>query len=269
MQLRQRLFDTDGSALRSNEIRPRSKNRDFPMAGRWSESTGLVRCVSVVRRSPDKHTGEYSTKYLRAANITPGGLDLSDVLEMDFTPAERALFFLQVGDVLLTEASGSAIHVGRAALWRGELAECCFQNTIIRFRPHAVIPQYALLVFRHYAASGLFARVARGMGILHLGASRFAELLLPLAPLDEQKRIVEVVERRFQDFREAKALLYSALARIEVQRKEVLVTTVVGPFPLPVDEEERGPATPNRTAPKGRARLSKRSWLKRGFSWRT
>ena len=208
------------------------------MAGRWSEWTGPAPCDSVVR---DRLTSTpENTPRNTSARPTShrGGGDLSDVLEMDFTPAERALFFLQVGDVLLTEASGSAIHVGRAALWHGELAECCFQNTIIRFRPHAVIPQYALLVFRHYAASGLFARVARGMGILHLGAGRFAELLLPLAPLDEQKRIVEVVERRLQDFREAKTLLYSALERIEVQRKAVLVTTVARPLPLPIGEED-------------------------------
>ena len=98
---------------------------------------------------------------------------------MDFTPRERAVFGLSVGDVLLTEASGSASQVGRAALWKGEIENCCYQNTIIRFRPHVVLPEYALIVFRHYAASGVFARTARGVGIQHLGASRFSELLLP------------------------------------------------------------------------------------------
>ena len=37
------------------------------------------------QRSPDKHTGLHTTKYLRAANITPKGLDLTNLLEMDFT----------------------------------------------------------------------------------------------------------------------------------------------------------------------------------------
>ena len=110
------------------------------------------------QRSPDKHTGEHTTKYLRAANIKPAGIDLTDVLTMDFTPSERVIFGLRLGDVLLTEASGSSSQVGRAALWRAELAECCYQNTIIRFRPHAVTPEYALTVFRHYVASGTFAR---------------------------------------------------------------------------------------------------------------
>ena len=34
------------------------------------------------QRSPDKHTGRHATKYVRAANITPAGLDLSDLLEI-------------------------------------------------------------------------------------------------------------------------------------------------------------------------------------------
>jgi type I restriction enzyme S subunit len=85
------------------------------------------------QRSPDKHTGRHATKYVRAANITPAGLDLSDLLEMDFTPRERQIFALADGDILLTEASGSAAHVGRAALWRGEIDDCCYQNTLFGF----------------------------------------------------------------------------------------------------------------------------------------
>jgi len=118
-------------------------------------ATARVDRVGAVRlgrqRSPDKHSGEHTTKYLRAANIKPTGLDLADVLEMDFTPAERVVFSLRTGDILLTEASGSSSQVGRAALWLDELPECCYQNTIIRFRPHAALPDYALAVFRHYA----------------------------------------------------------------------------------------------------------------------
>lgn len=180
------------------------------------------------QRSPDKHTGEHPTKYLRAANIKPAGIDLTDVLMMDFTPSERMIFGLRLGDVLLTEASGSSSQVGRAALWRGELAECCYQNTIIRFRPHAVTPEYALTVFRHYVASGAFARLARGVGIQHLGASRFAGLAFPLPPLKEQGRIAKAVEDRLREIRDAESHLRSALDLLEAQRKEILAAATHG-----------------------------------------
>ena len=78
------------------------------------------------QRSATRQTGQYSTMYVRAANITNAGLDLSDVLKMDFTPEERERYRLRAGDVVLAEASGSAGQVGRAALWRDELQECCY-----------------------------------------------------------------------------------------------------------------------------------------------
>lgn len=180
------------------------------------------------QRSPDKHTGEHATKYLRAANIKSTGVDLTDILTMDFTPAERAVFGLKSGDILLTEASGSSSQVGRAAQWKGEIADCCYQNTIIRFRPHAVTPEYALTVFRHYAASGTFGRLARGVGIQHLGASRFAGLAFPLPPLKEQQRIAVAVEARLQEIREADVHLRSALEHLGAQRREVFAAAANG-----------------------------------------
>jgi type I restriction enzyme S subunit len=196
----------------------------------WARTT--VNEVGAIRlgrqRSPAKQTGRYSTKYLRAGNITADGLDLSDVLEMDFTQAERRIFVLKHGDVVLAEASGSARHVGRAALWREEVPDCCYQNTVIRFRPHAAIAEYSLILFRHYLVSGVFARTARGVGILHLGASRFASLPFLLPPLAEQERIAYEVQRRTAELREAETSLRSALARLEDQDHVILAAAVAG-----------------------------------------
>lgn len=208
------------------------------------------------QRSPDKHTGRYATRYVRAANITPAGLDLSDLLEMDFTPRERRIFAIADGDILLTEASGSAAHVGRAALWRGEIDDCCYQNTVIRFRPHLALPEYALMVFRHYAASGIFARAARGVGIQHLGASRFAALHFPLPPQDEQRRITDVADRRLQEIREAEELLRSALGRLGEQMRETLAAAAAGELAeqhteQAGDERPRSSASAGSGAPQG------------------
>jgi type I restriction enzyme S subunit len=201
-----------------------------PLPDGWAQvrvdHAGAVRLGR--QRSPDQHSGLYATKYVRAANITPTGLNLGDLLEMDFTPAERKVFALRSGDVLLTEASGSAAQVGRAAIWRGEIEPCCYQNTVIRFRPHLTTPEYALIVFKHYAAAGVFASIARGVGIQHLGASRFAELDFPLPPLAEQNRIAEVAYGRLDEIREAEARLRSALGRLGEQVKEILAAAVAG-----------------------------------------
>ena len=181
-----------------------------------------------LQRSPDRQTGRYATKYLRSANITQTGLDLTDVREMDFTPEERDVFNLQPGDILITEASGSSEQVGRAAMWAGGIEGYCFQNHLIRFRPHAVAPDYALVVFRHYAASGVFARTARGVGIQHLGASRFAALPFPVAPLPEQWRIAEAAKGKLEQIREATERLESATSNLAEQAREILAAATSG-----------------------------------------
>lgn len=180
------------------------------------------------QRSPANTTGRYPTKYVRAANIGVRGFDLTDVLEMDFTPEERAIYRLLPDDVLLVEGSGSADQVGRAAIWQDQIPDCCFQNTVIRFRPRAATAPYSLVVFRHFRISGVFGEAARGVGILHLGASRFADLPFPLPPLREQARIAEAVEQRSRELVEAESALKSALGRMKEQDLEILAQAADG-----------------------------------------
>src|SRR5438105_1410381 len=83
------------------------------------------------QRSPKNHVGTRMRPYLRAANVTWAGLDLSDVNEMHFTENESVTFELRPGDVLVAEASGSASEVGKPAIWRDQIPNCCFQNTLL------------------------------------------------------------------------------------------------------------------------------------------
>jgi type I restriction enzyme S subunit len=180
------------------------------------------------QRSPKNRSADYPTKYIRAANITWNGLDLSDVLDMDFRPEERATYRLQPGDVLLSEASGSASEVGKPAIWNGELENCCFQNTVIRFRPTAASSRFALLAFQHFARNSIFARISKGVGIHHLSADRFASMPFLLPPLNEQRRIVTKIEELFSDLDAGVAALERAKANLKRYRAAVLKAAVEG-----------------------------------------
>lgn len=132
--------------------------------------------------------------YLRAANVSWAGLRLDDVKSMNFTDDELKTYRLEPGDILLSEASGSAGEVGKPALWTGEIADCAFQNTLIRVRPREHEPRFLLHYFRHQALAGRFVEQSRGVGIHHLGRSRLASWPTPVPPLDEQRRIVDLLE---------------------------------------------------------------------------
>ena len=190
------------------------------------------------QRSPKRASGPHMRPYLRAANVTWDGLDLSDVKEMDFNPGELETYRLEPGDILLAEASGSADEVGKPAVWNGEIIDCCFQNTLIRVRPYQLIVSYLFHHLLSDARSGALGRAARGVGIHHLGAERSSSWAVALPPLAEQHRIVAEVERRLSVVRQAEATVEASLARAERLRQSILKQAFSGRLVLQDPDDE-------------------------------
>lgn len=155
------------------------------------ESLGRVQAGR--QRSPHHITGQLRP-YLRVANVFDGYININDVLEMQFTDKEFAEYRLQYGDILLNEGQSLEL-VGRPAMYMGIPANCCFQNTLVRFRAgHDIIPDFALQLFRHFLYSGRFMSIAKKTtSIAHLGVSRFGALQVALPPLAEQQVIIDIL----------------------------------------------------------------------------
>lgn len=149
------------------------------------------------QRTPKYQTGLHTRKYLRVANVYENRLDLSDVLSMDFDERDFAAYELKPGDILLNEGQSTEL-VGRPAMWRDELPDCCFQNTLIRFQadPLMVDANFALRVFLYYFRTGEFSKISsKTSNVAHLGAARFANMPFPLPPLEEQRRIAAILDQ--------------------------------------------------------------------------
>jgi type I restriction enzyme S subunit len=207
---------------------PEGNLAELPPGWCWATVGELGEVRLGRQRSPKNRSEQHPTKYIRAANITWAGLDLSDVLDMEFKPAELGAYRLLPGDVLLSEASGSPGEVGKPAIWRGEIEDCCFQNTVIRFRPKAMPPEFPFVVFCHFARNGIFSRAGKGVGIHHLSADRFTSLAIPLAPLNEQRRIVEKIDELLSDLDAGVAALQRIKANLKRYRASVLKAAVEG-----------------------------------------
>lgn len=174
------------------------------------------------QRSPKNHSGPRMRPYLRAANVTWSGLDLSDVKEMNFTEGESTVYELQPGDVVVAEASGSADEVGKPALWRGEIPGCCFQNTLVRARTLGPVPEYLKYFLLAEALAGRIGRASPGVGIHHIGASRLSAWPTPVPPLAEQRRIVAAIEEQLSRLDAARAQLESSVRRFRALRRAAL-----------------------------------------------
>lgn len=166
--------------------------------------------------------------YVRAANVTWQGLDLSDVKSMGFPNVAR--YRLAHGDILLAEASGSANEVGKPAIWRDEIPGACYQKTLIRVRcrPDLLNHEFAYYFFLHTALSGQFARLAPGVGILHLTAERMLVWPTVAPSLAVQASVVAEVDRRLSIVHEVEAEVDANLKREQALRQAVLVRAFSG-----------------------------------------
>ncbi len=160
------------------------------------------------QRSPEYQSGKFTKPYIRAANIQDFGVEVSDVLKMDFDASDYSNFELKAGDVLVVEGGS----VGRSAIYRGNIPGACFQNTVIRFQANEGLttPEFANYLFRWYYIREAFRDVARQTTIAHLGLTRFAGMPFLLPPLPEQRRIVEAIEANFARLEAATGALKSA-----------------------------------------------------------
>ncbi len=154
---------------------------------------------------------------------------MSDVKQMNFEPAEFETYRLIDGDILLAEASGSASAVGKPAIWRSQVLDCCFQNTLIRVRPAA--QQLSRFLHAHFLRdvhTGAFAAASRGVGIHHLGAEAITSWSISLPPQGERERVVEAVELQLSRIDAAIATLERVERNLKRYRASVLKAAVEG-----------------------------------------
>lgn len=195
---------------------------ELPDGWCWVNTQQLGEVQLGRQRSPKNRSKHYPTKYIRAANLTEKGLDLSNILDMEFEPHERERYVLKNGDIILSEASGSPSQVGKPAIWREQLPECCFQNTVIRLRALNLSNEYLLIVFKSFYFNSIFSKIAVGVGINHLSANKFSLICVPLPPLKEQIQIFEEVERYLSVIEQLEKTIDSNLKRSEKLRQSIL-----------------------------------------------
>ena len=179
--------------------------------------------VQAGRQRAPSFTNGHQTPYLRVANVFDGRIDTSDVNKMPFTVEEFGRYKLELGDILLNEGQSLEL-VGRPAMYQGLPENCCFQNTLIRFRPSSrVNPDFALKRFQQCLYDGTFQSIAKQTtSIAHLGVSRFADLELLWPPLDEQKKIAEVIDIWNESVAVAEKLLANSRQQKQVLMQQLL-----------------------------------------------
>jgi type I restriction enzyme S subunit len=191
-----------------------------PMGWSIHEFAELGRVQLGRQRTPKYQTGAHTHPYVRVANVFEDRIDISDLLAMDFDSRDFKQYLLRNGDILLNEGQSIEL-VGRPAIWRDEIADCCFQNTLIRFQPDStkMNTEFAFSLILSYYRTGVLRSISsKTSNVAHLGAGRFARLKAICPPLEEQNRF-SIMYRQMQGSLEAQlkseALTNETLAALQ------------------------------------------------------
>jgi type I restriction enzyme, S subunit len=218
----------DSSSILKNKYSNTTSYEQLPDGWCWTRVDSVGKVSLGRQRSPKYHQGTQMRPYMRSANITWKGWDLSDVNEMNFDDRDFATFKLERGDVLINEGSGSADEVGKPAIWNDEIPDCCFQNTLISVRPFEKMSKYIYFVFLNAALSKAFVEENRGVNIHHIGKQGLTQFLIPLTSLQEQVEIVSRIEKCFQSIQSIEEQYKNSHGQLDILDRSILAKAFRG-----------------------------------------
>jgi type I restriction enzyme, S subunit len=235
-ELLERIKTDSNSTLKNKYSNTNSHDR-LPDGWCWTRVDSIGKVSLGRQRSPKYHQGTQMRPYMRSANITWNGWDLSDVNEMNFDDRDFATFKLERGDVLINEGSGSADEVGKPAIWNDEIPDCCFQNTLISVRPFERMSKYIYFVFLNAALSKAFVDETRGVNIHHIGKQGLTQFLIPLTSLQEQAEIVSRIEKCFKSIQSIEEQYKKSHEQLEILDRSILAKAFRGEL-VPQDPDD-------------------------------
>ena len=133
-------------------------------------------------------------EYLCAINVQWGKFDFSTLKSFLIGENEFQRYSVRQGDLMVCEGG----DVGRCAIWEENEREMYYQNALHRIRCEYGISNYFLqYVFWYYKLNGTIDYLCKGVTIKHFTQTTMSKLAIPLPPSNEQKRIVNEIQRLF------------------------------------------------------------------------
>jgi type I restriction enzyme S subunit len=178
--------------------------------------------------SPKNQLPEGRYRYITAKNVKPSGLDLSDVTYL--TEEDHREIYqrcdVHPGDVLLVK---DGVNTGDAAINTLE-EEISLLSSVCMLRPHESLlgNQYLRYYLLSPTGASFLTGKMTGTAIRRIILKRIKETPIPLAPVNEQARIVERLEELLSDLDAGVSALERAKANLKRYRAAVLRAAVTG-----------------------------------------
>lgn len=168
------------------EITEEEKQFELPSGWEWVRFSSVARSRLGKMLDKAKNSGEMKP-YLRNTNVQWGVIELDDIKEMKLEESELSEFKLEYGDLLICEGG----YPGRCAIWEHKTIDMYFQKALHRARAFSgVTSEYLQLCLFNDLNTGGLDKYISGATIQHFTGEKLDRYVIPLAPSEEQHRIV-------------------------------------------------------------------------------
>lgn len=234
----------------------------LPLPASWSWTTlGAIAEVRLGKMLSPKayEEGLEMLPYLRNENVRWGYIDLSDLKNMGFKPGEIERYQVRPGDLLVCEGG----EPGRCAILKSN-EPLMYQKALHRVRPigGSTDPAFLQYCLRYYITARIVIPRPSETTIQHLPLEKMVGLPIPLAPPDEQRRIVGEIETQFSRLDAGVAALKQVQAKLKRYRAAVLQAACEGQLVPTEAELARAEGRDYEAADRRVARVlvSRRAW---------
>lgn len=232
---------------------------DIPVTWEW------VRLGDIFKHSTGKALNEANKKgclhdYITTSNVYWGYFKLDKLRQMYYTEDEKEKCMATKGDLLVLEGG----DVGRAAIWDRDY-DIFLQNHIHKLRAYVPVCTefyyYCLYLFHDMGLVG-----GKGIGIQGLSSGALHQIIFPLPPLAEQKRIVAKLEELLpivDQYGKAQTELDELNAALPARLRQSILLEAISGRLVPQDPNDEPAAALLQRIREEKARLVKEGKLKK------
>ena len=189
---KKRLFKEGKLKKKDLEETPISEDEkpfEIPESWEWCRIGTIFEHSSGKQQSSNNKKVGTLQKYITTSNLYWDKFLLDTLKEMYFSDEELKTCSATKGDLLVCEGGAG---YGRSAIWSFDY-DICLQNHVHRLRPYVSgICRYVYYLIYLLKESNRLVSV--GTAMPGLSANRLKEIMVPVPPLAEQKRIVAKIE---------------------------------------------------------------------------
>lgn len=173
------------------EIGEDAKPFELPCGWEWSKLGSLSSDIHYGYTASAKHNSE-GVRLLRITDIQNDKVNWSTVPACDISPEKSQSYLLENDDILLARTGGT---IGKSYLVENINVEAVFASYLIRVRRiESMYASYIKVYLGSQLYWGQLYDNAAGTGQPNVNATALTSLLFPIAPLEEQHRIVGKVD---------------------------------------------------------------------------